>query len=119
MGRIGNSAEERSLVSGDTLESLSRIMSSDEGAVKKLCMADALLLNAAERQKELAKAVAVILAKQREVWDGLEGEKIRSLWQQLRWCPEDEFNYSFESYAIHRTGLKWTTISNMMRVARV
>ena len=110
---------EQSLVSGDMLSSLNRIMSSDEGTIKKLCLADVLLCNATQGQKELGKAMSVILAREQDMWAGLEQEQIYSLWKELRWCPDEEFNYSFESYAIHRTGLSWSTISNMMRVARV
>ncbi len=111
--------EAHALVSGDMLSSLSRIMSSDEGTIKKLCLADVLLCNATRGQKELGKAMAIILAKEQDMWADLEQERIYELWKELRWCSEEEFNYSFESYAIHRTGLSWSTISNMMRVARV
>jgi len=110
--------EEQSLVPEDLVTSAINIVNSDKSDVTKICLTDFLLSDVLRKQKELSKVAGIILAKQREIWPGLSEEEIYAIWQELRWSDEKDFGYSFESYSTQRTGWKWTTIINLIRVAR-
>lgn len=110
--------EEQSLVPEDLVTSAINIVNSDKSDVTKICLTDFILADALKRQKELSKVIGIILAAQKDLWSALSEEKVHAIWQELRWCEEKDFGYSFESYATQRTGLKWTTIINLIRVAK-
>lgn len=110
--------EEQSLVPEDLVTSAINIVNSDKSDVAKICLTDFLLSDVLRKHKELSKVIGIILAKQKQIWAQLSEEKIHAIWQELQWCGEKDFGYSFESYATQRTGLKWTTIINLIRVAR-
>ena len=110
--------QSQSLVPEDLVTSAINIVNSDKSDVTKICLTDFLLSDVLRKQKELSKVIGVILAKQKQIWATLPEDKIRAIWEELRWCDEKDFGYSFESYATQRTGLKWTTIINLIRVAR-
>jgi len=93
------------------------IATSDWDEIEKLCLLDQLLGDLLRKQKELSKATAVLLAKQQELWDDLGPDTIYALWEELRWSEEP--TYSFQDYAMHRTGFRWTTLINLIRTARV
>lgn len=92
---------------------------SAEAALEFVKTQDLRLADLMKFQGVINRVTAITLYTMRRAWDHLGEEGAWRLWKQNPWCPEDDFNYSFEQYAQRRTGYKWTTLNNMIRTARL
>jgi len=92
--------------------------------IDKILRLDHVLVEALRYQKLLGKVMSIALALLRDNWEQIlerDPSEIQDIWkafEKLGFEPPTKDSYSFESYAIARTGFEWPTISNLIRVAK-
>jgi hypothetical protein len=116
--------DEQSLVPQNMMSRMQALADEPVG-IDKILKLDFVLLEALRYQKLLGKVTAMVLVLLKDNWEELQSKEmadIQEIWTRLGKMGfeplSDPPSYSFESYVIARTGFEWTTISNLMRVAR-
>jgi len=116
---------EHSLIPADIMDRVDAL-AKEPVSVENILRLDFALSEAMRYQKMLSKVTSIVLVVIKDNWDQLlqqDMASIQDVWSSLKKMgieplqgPDE--SYSFESYAVARTGYEWTTISNLMRVAR-
>ena len=76
---------------------------------------DHIICGCMKLNRKIDPALALALAIQSQLWSI---DNAYELWKSNPWCPEDEFDYSFEQYASCRTLRDPITIVNWIRTAK-
>lgn len=116
--------DERSLMPQDMMSRMDALAKEPVG-VDKILKLDFVLMESIKYKSLFGKIISMVLALLKDNWEELQDKDladIQEVWTELKKIGFDPPNaaesYSFQSYAIARTGFEWTTITNLMRVAR-